>query len=79
MKLFLKRNGCAPCRRVKESIDMEKLSGDCDIVFLDEVSPSVLENYKAEHNLQTVPTLITEEDFIADSVRIIKLLEKEYA
>ena len=79
MKLFLKRNGCGPCRRVKESIDMEKLAGDCEIVFLDEVSPDVLDKYKLEHSLQTVPTLITEEDYIADSVRIIKLLEKEYA
>ncbi len=79
MKLFLKRNGCGPCRRVKESLDMEKLAGDCEIVFLDEVSPDVLDKYKLEHSLKTVPTLITEEDYIADSVRIIKLLEKEYS
>jgi len=32
-----------------------------------------------DHGLKTVPTLITEEDYIADSVKIIKLLEKEYA
>jgi len=79
MKLFLKRNGCGPCRRVKESLDMEKLAGDCEIVFLDEVSQSAFDKYKLDHGLKTVPTLITEEDYIADSVKIIKLLEKEYA
>ena len=80
MKLFVKRNGCGPCRRVKESLNMEKLASDCDIIHLDEVSIDDLDKYKLEYKLKTVPTLITEDgEYIADSVKIIRLLEKEYA
>lgn len=78
-KLFLRKNGCAPCNRVKEAIDIEKFKNSgAEIIFLDEVSSDELQNYKTEFKLRTVPTYVSDTLTIADSQRIIDLLKPGY-
>ena len=81
MKLFLKRKGCNPCKRVKEALDFELLEKAASILYLDEISKEDLDAVKRQWNLKTVPTLIVEAPetkMIADSNKIIELLTPLY-
>ena len=78
-KLFLKRNGCNPCNRVKQAIDLESLTeSGFEIVYLDELTPEEFATTKYEYELKTVPTYLDEVQKIADSARIIELLKPGY-
>ena len=80
MKLFLKRNGCMPCSRVKSCLDLDKVSKHYEIIFLDEVSSEELEKYKSDYKLKTVPTLVQSDgSSIADSAMIIDVMYDQYS